>query len=351
LFSCALAVASMAGFFGIPLGFILISWFFKYSFVLLDSAAEGATEPPVLSVEMINPVNEQRPFVLLLLAIAIFFLSDTASYWFGPVTGSLAGFTAVAIIPAIVAVQGATGSVLQSFNPFMVTGLIARLRGDYVLILICILLLAGLSRAVVASPWSAELPAVLRIALLMYFWLAAYALIGGVLFTRRWDIGLDSAYAPEQKEARDNRELERERNLKIDRIYAQWRGGSKANAWKTVTALIDSSDQPLEELRWLHERAGRWPDPGLANRLARELLPKLLVAKCFSEALGVVQARVKTDPNFRTANSSDLLTLVRLARDAGDRPTARVLLSDFERFYPQDKEQRTVEILAQQLER
>ena len=351
LFSCALGIASMAGFFGIPLGFILISWFFKYSFVLLDSAAEGASEPPVLSVEMINPVDEQRPLVLLVLAIAIFFMFDAASYWFGPVTGLLAGLAAVAIVPAVVAVQGATGSVLQSFNPFMTIGLIARLRGDYVLILICILLLAGLSRAVVASPVSAELPMVIRIALLMYFWLAAYALIGGVLFTRRWDIGLDSAFAPEQIEAREHRELERERNLEIDRIYAEWRGGAKANAWKTVTALIDSSDDPLDELRWLHERAGRWPDPGLANRLARELLPKLLAAKHFSEALNVVQARVKADPNFRPASSSDLLTSIRLARDAGDRPTARILLSDFARFYPQDKEQRTVEILAQQLER
>ena len=351
LFSGVLGFASVAGFFGIPLGFILLSWFFKYSFVLLDSATEGATEPPVLSVEMINPVDEQRPLVLLLIAVGIYFLSDAASHWFGPVTGSLAGLAAVAIVPAIVGVQGASGSVLQSFNPFVVIGLIARLRGDYVLILVCMLLLAGLSRAIVAWPAMAEVPTVVRIALLMYFWLAAYALIGGVLFTRRFDIGLEAAQAPEQKEARDNRDLQRERNLKIDRIYAEWRGGAKANAWKTVTALVDGSDEPVEELRWLHERAGRWPDPGLANRLARELLPKLLAAKHFGEALDVTQARVKADPNFRPENSSDLLTLIRLARDAGDRPTARILLSDFARHYPQSKEQRTVEILAQQLER
>lgn len=351
IFSVLLAFASTAGLMGIPLAFIASSWFFKYSFVLMDSAAEGMTEPPTLSIEMMNPVDEQRPLVLLLLSVAIYFMWDEASYLFGPGAALLAGLIAVGAIPAVIAVQGATGSVLQSLDPFVVFGLIARLRGDYVLILICMLLFAGLSGFVVTSPSAAALPAVLRIALLMYFWFAGFALIGGVLFTRRLDIGFESTHAPEQAEARSHRDLERERNQKIDRIYAEWRGGARANAWKTVTAMIDSSDEPLDEMRWLHERASLWPDPGLANRLARELLPKLLAARHFGEALTITQTRIKADPAFRPESSADLLVLVRLARDAGDRPIARILLADFARFYPEDKEQRTVDILAQQLER
>jgi hypothetical protein len=154
-----------------------------------------------------------------------------------------------------------------------------------------------------------------------------------------------------ETEARQNRELERERNLQVDRIYAEWRGGLKSNAWKTVLKRIAESVDPLEELRWLHTRTSGWPESGLANRLARELLPRLLTARYFSEALAVVQSRIQADANFRPATSSELLALARWARDAGDRPTARTLLSDFTRFYPEDKEQRTVEILAQQLER
>ncbi len=49
------------GFAGLPLAIALVSWFFKYCFILIDSIVTGAAEPPVLSVEMINPINEQRP--------------------------------------------------------------------------------------------------------------------------------------------------------------------------------------------------------------------------------------------------------------------------------------------------
>jgi len=350
IFSFLLVLASVAGLIGMPLGAIVALWFAKYAFVLLDSTMEGAQEPPVLSAEMVNPVDEQRPTVLMLMVAAVYFLANAVSYQLGSVAALVFGLVAVATIPAILAVQGATGSVWQSFNPVTVMALVARLGMDYVVLLACIVTLAALGKFVMTTH-SADVPMMLRVSVVMYLWLAAHSLIGGLLFTRRWDIGLDAALAPEQAEARRNRELERERNLQVDRIYAEWRGGLKANAWKTVLGMIAESSEPLEELRWLHRRTSGWPEPGLANRLARELLPRLLAAKHFSEALAVVQSRIQADANFRPATSSELLDLVRLARDAGDRPSARALLSDFARYYPEDKEQRTVEILAQQLER
>ena len=52
---------------GIFLGLLLLSWFFKYCFILLDAIVTGAHEPPVLSIEMVNPVDEQRPLAQALL--------------------------------------------------------------------------------------------------------------------------------------------------------------------------------------------------------------------------------------------------------------------------------------------
>jgi hypothetical protein len=63
-FSVLLIVAAKAGLFGIPLGLIILSWFTKYSFVLMDHLAEGVVEPPVLSIEMVNPLSEQRPMIM-----------------------------------------------------------------------------------------------------------------------------------------------------------------------------------------------------------------------------------------------------------------------------------------------
>ena len=351
-FSVLLVLAISARFLGIPLGLILLSWFSKYSFVLMDHVAEGVAEPPVLSLEMVNPLSEQRPMILLLMAIGLFYATDAASYWVGH-GGALVLMVAVGLIlPAVVAVQGATGTVVQSLNPRRVLGLIMRLRGDYLLILGFIALVWLFSRFVLESSIGDALPLVLRIALLMYAWLAMFALIGGVLFERRLDIGLDDVNTPESwnPDQGDDAPDERTRDREIDRIYAEWRGGAHANAWNTVLGLVGKSSDPIAELRWLYQRAAQWPDGRLADRLARELLPRLLAQRSTGEALDLVRERLRKDPRFRPTGSAELLTLVHLARTAGDRATARLLLQDFSKLYPGDPAQAMVDRLNTQLQ-
>jgi hypothetical protein len=353
-FSVLLVLAVKAGLFGIALGLIVLSWFTKYAFVLMDALAEGVVEPPVLSIEMVNPLSEQRPMIMLLLTIGLFYASNAASYWLGPTGGLVLMIAFGAILPAIVAVQGATGTVVQSLNPRRVLGLIARLRGDYVLILGFIGLVWLVFRVVLESAFGDALPLILRIALLMYAWLAVFSLIGGVLFERRLEIGLDDVHTPESVvgaapvivETPD----ERARSKEIERIYAEWRGGAHANAWKTVLALVSQGKDELAELRWLYQRTARWPDGRLADRLAREMLPRLLTKRLTGEALDLVRERLRKDPKFRPAGSADLLTLVHLARAAGDRATARLLLNDFSALYPGDPAQAVVDRLNTQLQ-
>jgi hypothetical protein len=351
-FSILLIVAARAGIVGIPLGLILLSWFSKYSFVLMDRLAAGVVEPPVLSTEMVNPLDEQRPMILLLMAIGLFHATDSASYWIGKQGALVLMFALGALLPAVIAVQGATGTVVQSLNPRRVLGLIVRLRGDYLLILGFIVLVWLFSRFVVTSAIGDMLPLMLRIALLMYAWLAIFSLIGGVLFERRFDIGLDDVNTPESLDtgAGDDTPDERVRDREMDRIYAEWRGGAHANAWQTVMSLVDKSGDQIAELRWLYQRAAQWPDGRLADRLARELLPRLLAKRIAGEALDLVRERLKKNARFRPAGSADLLTLVQLSRTAGDRATARLLLQDFSTLYPGDPAQALVDRLNTQLQ-
>jgi hypothetical protein len=350
IFSVLLLVAARAGFVGIPLALILLSWFSKYSFVLMDQVAAGVAEPPVLSTEMVNPLDEQRPLMLLALVIGLFYLSDAATYWAGPRLALAIAVVTAAILPAIVAVQGATGSVVQSLNPRTFIGLIRRLRWDYLLILGFIALVAALARVVIGSQLGASLPLIARIALLMYAWLAMFALIGGVLFERRLDIDLDSAHTPERVASDEDPHAELKRNRQIDRVYAQWRGGAHANAWQTILAQVAESADEGAELRWLYQHAAQWPDRRLADRIARELLPRLLKQRATGEALDLVRERLRGDVRFRPAGSSELLTLVTLARSAGDRSTVRLLLQDFSKFYPDDPAQAVVDQLNAQLQ-
>ena len=143
---------------------------------------------------------------------------------------------------------------------------------------------------------------------------------------------------------------ERVRDREMDRIYAEWRGGAHANAWQSAMSIVDKGSDQLVELRWLYQRAAQWPDGRLADRLAREILPRLLVKRVTGEALDLARERLKKNAKFRPTGSADLLTLVQLARTAGDRATARLLLQDFSTLYPGDPAQRMVDRLNTQLQ-
>jgi hypothetical protein len=343
-----LTFASYAGLYGLPLTLILMSWFFKYAFVLLDHTTDGVKEPPVLSVEMINPVSEQRSLVLLVVVVGIFFASDAATYWFGPILGVLLGLVLVFILPAIVAVQGATGSLAQSLNLHRCVRLIARLGRDYALIVACA---AALLTIAIVFARVTSVPLLLRLAFDMYAWLALFAIIGGVLFERRLDIGLDAAYSPERIDDKASAEAERERDRLIDRIYAEWRGGSQITACKTIEDVLQRSTAPGDELEWMYAKTASWPDPRLPNQLAQAWLPHLFAEKRHGRVLEVLKERLAADSSFRPSSSTELLRCVRLARDGGERRTARLLLEGFDAQFPNDSLRAVAAELISQLHR
>lgn len=77
----------------------------------------------------------------------------------------------------------------------------------------------------------------------------------------------------------------------------------------------------------------------------------LLAAQRNGDALKVVRARLQADPEFRPLASEHLLKLAELARDGGDRPTARTLLHDFDRRFRDDPARDRAHGLAEQLAR
>ncbi|HEY5807818.1 MAG TPA: hypothetical protein VIT67_07610 [Povalibacter sp.] len=187
------------------------------------------------------------------------------------------------------------------------------------------------------------------IALGMYLWLSGFTPLGGVLRERREDLGVDDTPTPALLD--DSAHAQRLRDQLVDRIYAQWRGGAQHNALQTIAMQVDSANDPLEELKWLYEAIRKWPDPRLANRLAQQLLPKLLIARRKGEALDIVRVQLRADDQFRPLAASEALDVAMLARNAGDRPTARLLLRDFERCYPRDPAHAAAQSLSRQLER
>lgn len=359
IFSVLLLIAGSGGLLGMPLALLVTSWFFKYGFALLDHVADGVREPPVLSIEMINPVNESRPLGLLLIVAVFYGATAVLSNAWGSEAITLMRLAGLLLIPAIIMAQ-VTGSFVQSLNPLVLLQIVVRVPDSYALILA---VLAGgwwLATALVTWLPAAELPFFVhiplpegvRIAILMYVWLASFAMIGGVLYVRRQDLGFEPSHSPERDAEKAQRERQRGLDQLIDRIFAEWRGGAYGNAWRTIEAHVNSSPRPGDELRDLFQRASQWPDGRLAHRLAQELIPNLLAARRTGDALNIVRAQLQTDASFRPLNSGDTIKLIELARDAGDRRTARALLVGFaERYAEESMAQRIAGQLARQLER
>ena len=358
LFSVLLLIAAGGGLLGLPLAMIVLSWFFKYGFALLDRVADGVNEPPVLSYEMINPANESRPLGLALVVAIFYGLTEALGRWFGSDVITVLRVVGALLLPAMIMAQAAGGFV-QSLNPVLLFRLVMRVPDSYALILavlaaswlLATAMVNWLPAAALPFPVHIPLPESIRIAIVMYAWLASFAMIGGVVYVRRLELGFEPTHSPERDLEKADRERQREIDQLIDRIFAEWRGGAYGNAWRTVEAHLQRSSRRSDDLQALFRRAANWPDGRLAHRLAQEMLPHLLAARRTGEALDIARSQLKVDPKFRPLQSADAIKLIELARDAGDRGTARMLLADFADRYPDDVAQRIAGQLARQLER
>ncbi|MEJ0008541.1 MAG: hypothetical protein WDM77_19805 [Steroidobacteraceae bacterium] len=107
--------APQAGVLGIPLALILVSWFFKYCFVLLDAVVAGHEELPVLSVEMLNPVDEQRPLIQAVMVCLGFIACWSLYHAVAPLAGLGLGALLLLVLPATIGLlPSATAGSMRS---------------------------------------------------------------------------------------------------------------------------------------------------------------------------------------------------------------------------------------------
>jgi hypothetical protein len=304
---------------------------------------------------MLNPLEQTKSGILLFVTGVFFAIYYAAQYWsfklFGTkVPGAFVGLVAVGLLPAIAAVQVAKDRALQALDPRDWFHLIRWMKTDYLLVLACILIYWLFAYLLLVTPLSEHVPLLFVILLMMFGWLAVQALLGGAIRERRITDPDDSP-VERFEEGPSQQEIERQRELTIDRIYGEWRSGAQKNAWQTLMREVEESGDPVAELRWMAERISRWDEPRLLNRVVQELVPRLIAISRFSEAIVLTRQRLAADPGYRPVTASETLRIARIARDGGDRPTARALLRDFARTFPNDPLQTAADELARELQR
>jgi hypothetical protein len=348
--SVLLTAATYVGWAGIPLGLIMLTWFLKYGLITVEHITWEQPEEPVLSVEMIHPLEQQKSFILLVVVGEFSAAFYAAQYWFGNIAGVVIGIAAVMLLPAVVAVQVASDSALRALDPRQWVRLLRWLRGDYLLVIAAIIVYWLLAWLMLFTVVAEVLPRLVTCALLMFGWLSVLSLLGGAILERRLADPDDSPIERAEQEV-DSQSVERERERKIDRIYGEWRSGAQKNAWQTLMREVQASEAPVDELRWVHERISRWDEPRLAGRVAQELIPRLIAINRYGEAITLTRHRLSADRDFRPVTAAETLHMVRIARDGGDRPTARSLLRDFDRIFPNDPLQTAADDLTRELQR
>ena len=327
-FTLGWMIVVRAGFMGIPLALLLASWLFKYCFVLLDALVVGAEEPPVLSIEMVNPVDEQRPLAQAILIAGGVWLAVELGKLTIPVLGWLMGALLVALLPASIAVLGLSRNPLRAAWPPELLSLIHGVGRDYPVLLgsmVVVVLLVG------AAAWAGA-PYWLSIALLQLGLLVIFALVGGALHEHRPELGIEFQTTRERLTERSERERVSERGRAMDHAYMKFRVGKPIEGWQEIQTWLklhahpeDLTDKLLLEHRAVLATTAGWEDVRPGDRLTDDLVELYFARRETGRALEVVEERLSSNPNYRPRNPSHAQRLAELATAAGKRALRRQL--------------------------
>jgi hypothetical protein len=343
VFALLFLIAFKAGFIGIPLALLLTSWFFKYAYILFDHTARGFDEPPVLDIQMMNPVDEQRPLAQVLILGLIYLLVNLADHYLGAAAAFLVAIGSALLLPASIAVLGLESNLLKAANPLEWLRLILGLGPLYWLVLLVIALYAtGVVLLVRLDLW---LP--IDVAIGMFAVLSVFSVLGGALYERRHELGLETWASPERTEELQRKHALRESENIVTEAYGLMRANSHVKSWQTLKDWLTSRGHALEDYRWLCEHVSSWDDPRYINRLTEDYVDRLLTLKRTGEALDVVAKRLSVDQSFRPKSAADTLAIAQIAVRGGGVPrVARILLADFAARFAGDPRVAAAQALA-----
>jgi len=327
-FTLGWLVVLQARFAGVLLGLVLLSWFFKYCFILLDALVAGAAEPPVLSIEMVNPVDEQRPLAQALLIAGGALLAFELGRLTFPALGWIAGLLLLLILPASIAVLGMSSNIVRAAWPPELLSVIHAIGRDYALLLASIAVVVLLVWAIV---WSGA-PFWLATAAIQLGFLMIFSLVGGVLHEHRLELGIEYRSPRERRAERDERERISERARVLDHAYSKFRVGKPLEGWQELQSWLnlhghaaDLTDKLLLEHRAVLATAAGWDDVRPADRLTDDLVELYLTRRETGRALEVVEERLSSNPRYRPKNPTHATRLAELATAAGKRALRRQL--------------------------
>jgi hypothetical protein len=295
---------------------------------------------------MLNPLDEQRPLAQVAILGLIYVAVNFAQARMGPSVGWIIAVAALLFLPASVAILGLEGNILKAAYPVAWVRMVVRLGPMYLLVLAII---AGYALLIVLLA-RLELWLPVQIAIYMFCILSVFSVLGGALYERRHELGLEVWASPERTEELKRKQELRESEKEVWEAYGKMRAGSHTGAWQLLQAWLSSRGYAPDDYRWLCSRVASWGDPRYATRLNEDYVDRLLTLKRSGEALDVVAERLTADPAFRPKSAAATLEIARIAAGGGGKSSvARTLLSDFPARFAGDPSVSAAAALARHL--
>ena len=345
IFAIGLTLAEKAGLFGLWIGVILSSWYWKYAFILFDYTVRGVAEPPALDIQMVNPVDEQRPMAQLCILAAMYGVCHLLALKWGALAASLTAAMFCMALPASIAVLGLEGNVFRALYPPALVHVAVSLRWGYALIL-AMAVLYGLG---VTGLFELDLWRPLQLATALFMGLSLFSLLAGSLYDRRDELGIEVWHSPEKKQAKADAEDLVASQKTVDVAYGQMRAAQHVAAWKTLANWLDSRQHRPDDYEWLIGRVTPWPDGRYLTRVTEECIDRLLTANRNGDALRVAGLALRHDAQFRPKSAASTLRLAQIAATGGAPKLARGLIADYGQRFPDDPNIKAADALAQRL--
>ncbi len=310
LFSILFTFFDLGGLYGLFASLLAQIWVVKYCYVLIEHIADGASEPPVMSTDMLSPF-EIRPWIQLAIVIA------------GAVTCSAIGGNAgivlaallLALLPESIAVLGVGEPFYQAVNPLMLYRLIRGLGPYYLLILLSIPIYLGI--IALLDRWGAW--GLVRHAAILICEISFFSLIGGCLYLRRHQLGMEPSRSPERTAAREEAERTKVRAHMLDDVFQQARIGKYVEATRPLAQWFRTLDgeTAARDAQFVAAQAIGWNMPAGLNTIGSTLIRHLLRAGRPDAALLVFERLRQREPTLTLDSADDLRMLIEFAEGAG----------------------------------
>jgi membrane protein implicated in regulation of membrane protease activity len=315
-----------AGFAGFMGAWFLQLWVLKYCFVLIERMADGAAEPPVMDNDMLS-VLEARPWIQL----ALLAVGGWACLRIGGGAGVALAVVMVLWFPASVAILGHGERPWEPLNPVTVYKVVRGLGVHYLVLIGAMGVFALLMLVMLKLPWLT-----LQVALVLFCEVAFFALVGGVMFMRRQQIGYVPSRSPERAAAREETEREERRAKMLDDVFTNVRMGKHVDATAPLAAWMrdTEAEEAIRDSYHVAETALSWGNLAALNTIGSTLIRHLLRFGQADAALAVFETLRGKSPNFTMDSAADLRTLAEYAESTGLHDLAATMRLETPVFQP-----------------